>query len=62
MNKFLVRCTIIKGGTTIHWQGDYETNNDRLYGSDLLYIQDKIIRESGKKASVFFDFIYKLGD
>lgn len=62
MNKFLVRCTIIKGSTTTHWQGTYETNNDRLYGSDLLDIQDKIIRENGKKASIFFDLIYKLGE
>lgn len=61
MNKFLVRCTIIKGGKTIHWQGTYETNNDRLYAPDLFDIQDNITNECGKEASVFFDFIYKLG-
>lgn len=61
MNKFLVRCTIIKGSTTIHWQGTYETNNDRLYASDLLDIQDKIIRENGEKINMFFDLIYRLG-
>lgn len=61
MNKFLVRCTIIKGDKTIHWQGTYETDNDRLYAPDLFDIQDKIIRENGEKISIFFDLIYKLG-
>lgn len=60
MNKFLIRCTV-SGSFEGSWQTTYETENDKLYRSDISNIMSQIRGIYGDDIQVFFDLIYKLG-
>lgn len=61
MNKFLVR-GVVGGSLKGDWQTTYETENDRLYLSDISNLMDQIKEDHGNDIQVFFNLIYKLGD